>query len=176
MNTKINPNIDAAYEPIVFPQQQQQIKYKREKKLLFVSSIHRDIEYYSNPGDFKIKFDTYRDVTNVKLIDGIIPNMDGVVDDGIVMLYIPELNYMKTSNGNTIFDSMVLKSHPSSNFLKLDIPVIKSFELPQVKSKLDSLSITFMHPDERTVDFGTGTNSKNQTYLTFEITSYVPSY
>ena len=196
MNTKITPKYydTASYDPQTLqhftyknhitdpaPSLDPEISFEAKRNFVLVSSANRDRALDSDPASFKIKLpQTFRDVVSANLISGVFPTAGGVGDSGYILLDIPELNHIESTDGNKYFSLVSLQNGAAPGFFNLDKGTsIMPADFTPAKNKLDALTIRLRHPDGSAVHFGNevvtaAINAAIQTQLTFEIVTRVP--
>lgn len=167
-------------EPILYTEPPE-LQYELERKYLWVSSTTRDRTLYPNSANFKVNFPAYRDVLSIELSGGILPSQGNIVDDGYILLDIPELNHIDTPDGQKYFGILGLQHHPNRTFYNLDKSntANQTLVFKPLKKNITSLTIILRHPDGSIVSMGdeapnSAANHAIQTSFTFEIRCRVP--
>lgn len=174
MNTKVRPTFlfqEDRYDPKVLDnmtyrnnisdpgswQTDPEIMYELERRFYHVSSISRDRNLYPDAASFRISFpEPVREILSIELAGGVLPNAGNISSDGYLLLDIPELNHVHSSDGNRYFAILGLQHHPSNMFYNLDKSNLSGMPVTfkPVKARLDSLTVNLRHPDGSLVAFG----------------------
>ena len=161
-----------------------------------INSADRDRKKWPSTSNFCIKFvddepgqpngvvgKRYRNVQSVKLLSGVVPNTNNVLDEPYLLLQINEIEGMydaASRPSQNAFTKLYFKPSPGK-FLRLDKgvgdPLTKVY-WPTPKATIDRFTVSIRTYDGDVFDFGTDDGDEPdpelQITFTLEIKDYVP--
>ena len=164
--------------------QEPDIKYEKTDNYLVISSVDRDTTIYPSSSYFVIDLQKeYRNITEIELIQAIIPDTNNVLSEPYLLLNVKELENIMDSNNKYISESFaMLQLCPpvtSGTFIQLDKRisenVILNYRTP--KARLSRMSISVTNSLGNVFEFsgtsgGDGTiNKSTQSQFVFKITT-----
>lgn len=146
------------------------IQYETCEYYLSVNSKDRDVVTYPSSNRFVINFQhEFKNILNIELIQGIIPDKNSVTSEPYLLLKIDELDDVMISNDRNISDAFaILQLAPpisTGNFIHIDKRihenVVKIFKTP--KSTLNKMTISITDLSGNLFSFG-GDNTVDKAF------------
>lgn len=180
VSNDINAVFSNDFNRILSVSQEPNIQYEQTHKYLIVSSKDRDINTYPSSSQFVINLDQeYRNISNVELIQAIVPDKNSVTTEPYLLLNAKELENTMDSNNKQIYESFAIlqtcQPTIAGSFLQIDKRifenVILNYKTP--KASLSKLSLSITDADGNLFSFGgNGDLSKQyQCLFVFKITT-----
>lgn len=166
-NNFYDNNVNSAYTSDgLSVKQEAKIEYTRIENYLSVSSRERNTTSYPNVNRYTITLaKELRNISEIELIQCIIPNTNNVTNQPYLLLKIEELEDVMISNDRNISDAFAIlqMATPVGSFIPMDKRIhentVKTFLTP--KASLSKLSITITDPFGTPFDFGTDSTPIN---------------
>lgn len=158
--------------------QEPTIKYSTYDYYLTVSSASRDLTNYPSESNYVVFFDSpFKNITNIELIQAIIPDKNSVTAEPYLLLNINEIPDVMSSNNQQLLDAFAIIQLTSpttaGGFINTDKRIHEN--IPKVfrtPVSLSRMSIKITNSAGTVFDFG-GTGSADKQYqntLVFKIT------
>ena len=156
------------------------IKYTTRKSYVLINSKDRDFTAYPQPENYVVKMPTtFRDVVNIKLVSGTVPDLNNARDEPFLILDIDELNntYSRIYSTNqqlNIFDLIRFSDNVTSS-KHIYVQEGKQNMYKPYMGTLDRMTIKIKDQDGALFSFGddTITSDARQNSFFFEISEVV---
>ncbi len=165
-------NSNRKYSNIVEPN----INYSQKEIFLHISSNDRDTTNYPLHYDYRVNFDTIKNIRQAEIVSVIFPNQPAsssggdILNEPFLMVDIPELNFIEFGNlatQNKAFSILPLKA-PNKTADGFIVPetrcmtkTIRTFNNP---ISLSNLTIKIRDVSGNLYDFGASSGSTNKKY------------
>lgn len=148
--------------------QEPDIEYEEVEHYLVISSFDRDTSSFPNPNHYQVTFNSsYKNVSQIELIQSIVPDTNNVTSEPFLLLKIDELEDVMDSVDRHVSDSFAILCLPSTTgkFLVIDKRIhentIKTYRQP--KASVDKFTITLSDYQGNPFDFGTDSSVPQKT-------------
>lgn len=142
-------------------EQEKNIEYEEVVHYVSISSRDRDYSVYPNVNRYVVNFPTeFKNVSNIQLIQAIIPDQNNVRSEPYLLLKIDELEDVMVSRDRNVSDAfaMIMLSSPPTpgGFISMDTKIhentVKYFRIP--KASLSKMTVSITDCDGVLFDFG----------------------